>query len=170
MEEEKMKAASLKSISRTIVVPLMFATLVGAVETRARAQSENSIHDRVVGLWNVQVTNTNCATGATMNTFSALHKYEHGGTAQVVPATNPAALSPHVGVWRHVHGNDYQLDFKMFRFDIAGNNIGWVAVKSKVSINDDATQYSGSGLAEFFDSGGNRVGTSCPSFTGTRFE
>jgi hypothetical protein len=148
---------------------LLLLMLVGGVHTLASAQSVNARDNRIVGLWDVQVTNFNCSTGAPLASFRGLHKYELGGTAQVVPATNPALLSAHVGIWRHVHRNNYQLTFKMFRFDAAGNNIGWIVVKNNVAINEDATGYAGTGQAEIFDPNGNSVGTSCPAFTGTRF-
>jgi hypothetical protein len=120
-------------------------------------------------VWDVQVAVLDCSTGNQIAGFSGLHKYELGGTAQIVPSTNPAALSAHVGTWRHVKKNQYRLDFKMFRFDPSGNNVGWTVIKNDIVINDGATQYAGSGQAEVFDPNGNIVGKSCPTFTGTRF-
>ena len=61
------------------------------------------------------------------------------------------------------------MTFKMFRFDAAGNNIGWVVVKFNITINEDTTAEAGSGQSEVFDSNGNSVATTCPAFTGTRF-
>jgi hypothetical protein len=149
------------------LLPLVM--LIIGVQTTLSAQSVNAGQNRIVGLWDVQVTNLNCDTHAPLTSFRGLHKYELGGTAQVVPATNPAALSAHVGVWRHVRHNDYQLDFKMFRFDPTGTNIGWVIVTNIVEINDHGTEYRGAGQAEFFDANGNIVAKSCPTFVGTRF-
>ena len=54
-------------------------------------------------------------------------------------------------------------------FDGNGNYIGWTVVTSEVSLSDDANEYTGSGVAQFFDPAGNPVGGSCPTFTGTRF-
>jgi hypothetical protein len=157
------------NIRRNLETVLLLLALVSGVQTTVSAQNTHARHDRIVGLWDVQVTNFNCSTGVPLVSFRGLHKYERGGTAQVVPATNPALLSAHMGIWRHVRGNNYQLTFKMFRFDAAGNNIGWVVVKNDVAINEDATGYAGTGQAEIFDSNGNSVGMSCPAFTGTRF-
>jgi hypothetical protein len=157
------------NVPRKLGTLLLLLVLVGGVQTIVSAQNVDARHNRIVGLWDVQVTNLNCSNGALLASFRGLHKYELGGTAQVVPATNPALLSAHVGIWRHVHRDNYQLTFKMFRFDAAGNNIGWIVVKNDVAINEDATGYAGSGQAEVFDSNGNIVGTSCPAFTGTRF-
>ena len=149
---------------RTVLVALFLLlgmqTLVSA-DTKAR--------NRIVGVWETQVTILNCSTGDPIANFRGLNKYELGGTGQVVPATNPAALSAHMSIWSYVSGNDYQLAFKMFRFDAAGNYIGWVIVRFNVAINDEATELTASGLAELFDSNGNSVGMSCPTFNGTRF-
>jgi len=115
----------------------MVSMLVGGMQTIVSAQSVHARHNRIVGLWDVEVNVFNCSTGVPLASFRGLHKYELGGTAQVVPATNPATLSAHMGIWRHVQQNDYQLAFKMFRFDGAGGNIGWIIVKNNVAINED---------------------------------
>lgn len=162
-----MKRTIARSALRTVLALLM---LVAGMRTLASAQSVNAHENRIVGVWDVQVKVLDCSTGDPIASFRGLHKYELGGTAQVVPSTNPAALSPHVGIWTHVAGNRYRLSFKMFRFDGAGNYIGWNVVKNDVAINEHATAYAGSGKAEVFDSNGNSLGASCPTFSGTRFQ
>lgn len=155
---------------RKLEAVLLLLVLVGGAQTTVSAQSSvDARQNRIVGLWDVQVTNLNCSTGAPLGSFRGLHKYELGGTAQVVPATNPALLSAHVGTWSYVQGNNYQLTFKMFRFDAAGNNIGWIVVKFNLETNEDATVEAGPGQSQVFDSNGNLVGAGCPTLTGTRF-
>lgn len=149
--------------------------LIGTLVTQATAFAQigpdansNARQGRIVGLWDVNVSITNCG-GVTLFTFPAMHKFERGGTGQVVPATNPASNSAHMLVWSHVGGNDYQSAMKLFRFDPNGNYIGWTVVTSEISISEDANEYEGSGVAEVFDTDGNLLGESCPTFTGTRF-
>ena len=132
------------------------------LKTKARAS-------RIVGIYDVDVVVADCTTGATVASFRAMHKYELGGTGQIVPATNPTVLSEHSMIWSHVRGNDYRNAIKMFRFDAEGNNIGWVVIRNDISISNDANAYSGVGVAEIFNSAGVWLGASCPSFTGTRF-
>ena len=156
---------------RTLLLSL---TLIGGAQAIVSAQTMSAADhgarsNRIVGVWDAQITNFDCSTGAPLVSFRGLHKYELGGTAQVVPATNPALLSAHAGIWRHIHRDNYQLTFKFFRFDVAGNNVGWNVVKFKVAINEDASAEAGSGQSEVFDSNGNKVATTCPTFTGTRF-
>jgi hypothetical protein len=162
-----MNTPLVRSILRAVLV---IPFLVGSMLTAGWAQSANSYENRIVGVFDVQVTLYNCDTGAPFASFRGLNKFELGGTAQVVPATNPTALSAHVGIWNHLQGNNYQLAFKMFRFDGAGNNIGWQIVRFDLAINDGATLYAGSGLAKVYDSNGNLIGRSCPTIAGTRFE
>ena len=157
-------------IHRELSKIFLLGAFIGVVQTTLLAQSDNARQNRIVGVWDVQNTVQNCDTGTTLSHFRALHKYELGGTAQMVPATNPAVLSPHVGVWTEQEKNSYQLTFKMFRFDAQGANIGWIVVHANVVINDDATQYAGSARADTFDVNGNLTGESCPTFTGVRLE
>ena len=105
----------------------------------------------------------------TIASFSSMHKNELGGTGQVVSATNPAYLSEHSMVWSHVRGNDYRTVVKMFRFDSNGIYLGWTVIRNDVLISEDGQNYSGYGVAEFFDLNGNYLFAACPSFTGTRF-
>jgi WD40 repeat protein len=162
-----MKQAASVSILRAALVLLM---VVAGTQTILSAQITPSNLKTIVGVWDVQVTVLNCSTGDPIASFRGLHKYELGGTAQVVPSTNPAALSPHVGVWTSVGKDKYQLNFKMFRFDPAGNYIGWTVVRNNIAISKDATLYAGSGQATVYDLNGNPVGASCPKFMGTRFQ
>ena len=159
-----------KTLSKSILkITLMFLVLVGCMQT-ASAESEKARDNRIVGLWDVQVTVHNCNTGTVLANFNALHKYELGGVGQIVPATNPTALSAHMSVWKALNKHVYQMAFKMFRFDAAGNNIGWMVVRNDVAITEDGTGYAGSGRAEAFDSNGNSLGATCPTFIGTRFQ
>lgn len=158
------------------VIGITAALLIGTFATQVTVYAQigqdpktNARHSRIVGLWDVVVTVTNCATGAPLASFPALHKYELGGTGQVVPNGNTARLSAHMMIWSHVESNDYLMAIKMFRFDEVGNNIGWVVLNNEISINEDADEYSGSGIAQTFDAAGNLVGGSCPTFAGTRF-
>lgn len=161
----------LKSTAVTAIT-LLIALFVTQSAVNAHAGNDlknNARHSRIVGLYDVDVVVGDCSTGAALASFRALHKYEQGGTGQVVPATSPVGLSEHSMIWSHVHGNDYRNVVKTFRFDAAGNNIGWIVIRNEISISGDAISYSGYGIAEIYNAAGNLVATSCPSFTGTRF-
>jgi hypothetical protein len=165
MKEKKMKTTFLNLALKTVFTLIVVITM----QTIASAEGSDARRNRIVGLWNVQVTITNC-NGITLFSFPALHKYELGGTGQMVPGTNPALLSPHVAVWNYVSGNEYDMAFTMFRFDESGTNIGYAVVRNNITINENGTQYSGSGQAESFDTNGISEGMVCPTFTGSRFK
>jgi len=162
-----MKTKVSSSILQAAVVLLV---VVGGMQAVSAAQSNSANASRIVGVWDVQVTVLNCSTGVQIASFKALHKYELGGTAQFVSSANPAVFSPQVGVWSPAPKDQYQVAFKMFQFDGAGNNIGWNVVRNTVTINKDATLYAGTGRADIYDLNGNLLGSSCPTFTGTRFK
>jgi hypothetical protein len=163
-----MNWSAAKSIVRA---SLLLLALVGAMQSVSLAQSDNSRDSRIVGVWDVQVTLRNCTTQAPLPSgFRGLHKYELGGTVQVVPSTNPAALSQHVGVWTPVAKDLYQMTFKMFTFGPTGNNTGWTVVHNDVALTEDGAVYVGSGKAETFDLNGIKIGEICPAFIGTRLE
>jgi len=155
-------------ISMTFLIGTFFVT--GFVYAQiAPNPNTNARASRIVGLWDVDVVVANCATGTPLASFSALHKYEFGGTGQVVPSTNPTALSAHMMIWNHVTNNDYQMALKMYRFDANGANIGWVVLQNEISISENGQDYVGSGVANMYNTQGTLLGSSCPSFVGTRF-
>ena len=160
-----------KSVNEIVwgVVLFFVVAILSQVSISAQDASTNARQNRIVGVWDVQVTTRNCTTGAPLITFRALHKYELGGTGQVLPALNPALFQTQLSVWSYVQANDYQQATKSFRFDAAGNNTGWGIVRNNVSINDDATEYVGSGRTEFFDSNGNILFSNCHTIVGTPF-
>ena len=160
--------SKINAIAVFIWMLTLFASLSAYAHDNTESKSSSGA-DRIVGVWNVQVTVANCAGGPPVATFPAMHKYEVGGTGQVVPGSNPALLSAHMMVWTRLGHNDYVSRFKMFRYDAAGNRLGWVVATNEVSINKKATEYTGSGVAEFFDNDGNFLMASCPTFSGTRF-
>lgn len=155
-------------VAMTLLIALV-ATQSAVYAHEGNDPKSNARHNRIVGLYDIDVVVADCATGATLASFRAMHKYELGGTGQVVPATNPVGLSEHSMIWSHIRGNDYRSIVKAFRFDAAGNNIGWIVIRNDVSISGDANSYSGYGIAEIYNAAGALVGASCPSFTGTRF-
>lgn len=161
----------LNRTARTAITLLiaLFLTQSGVSAHEGKDPGNKARHSRIVGIFDVEVVIADCATGTPGPSFRALHKYELGGTGQIVPATSPVGLSEHSMIWSHVRGNDYRTAIKFFRFDAAGNFTGWNVIRNDVSISDDGNSYSGSGVAEFFNAAGVWLGASCPSFTGTRF-
>ncbi len=155
-------------IFTALLITTLFAQLTAFAQIGPEPKN-NARHNRIVGLWDVAVTINHCTLGIEIANFKGLHKYELGGTGQVVPATNPTALSAHMMIWSHAGDNDYQMSMKMFRFDPSGNYIGWMVLTNEISINEAADEYTGSGIAEVFNADGVLVAQTCPTFVATRF-
>lgn len=125
---------------------------------------------RIVGVWDVTVTLHHCGNGNVLTSFPALHKYEQGGTGQIVPPSNPALTGAHMLVWEYLGDGQYAAAFKFFRFDGTGAMVGTTVITADVWVDDEGMQYGGSGMAELYDTAGNFIGLAgCPSFEGTRF-
>jgi hypothetical protein len=178
MEQLLLKSNQKRRNTMKTIRTLMYGTIaifiaVTTFQATAAAQKEagsNAQHSKIVGVWDLDVTIRICETGAPLASFKSVTKYELGGTTQVVPSTSPMLLSAHVGIWNWVGRNDYEVAFKMFRFDAGGNNLGWNIVRLDVQINNSATEISGDGVATLYDTQGNVIGVSCPTFEGTRFQ
>src|SRR5262249_26256985 len=68
-KESEMVRTISKSIVRTTI---LLAMLAGALQTTAWSQSAGTRPNRIVGLWDVQVTNSNCSTGDPLFSFKGL--------------------------------------------------------------------------------------------------
>jgi hypothetical protein len=68
---------------------------------RSAATDHAWFPDPIVGVWNVSVDITNCATGATIASREATALFAADGTRHETNATNPALRSPAFGNWRH---------------------------------------------------------------------
>jgi hypothetical protein len=164
----------MKRLNRTVgvAVALVVGTMLAPLPAFAKSgvnPDARAPHNAIVGLWDVQVVVAHCESGVPLASFNAMHKFEVGGTGQVVPAGNPTSLSAHMMIWKHVRGGDYLASIKMFRYDGSGNYIGWIELNNEVSINKDADEYEGSGIADIYDADGNLVAMSCPTLVGTRY-
>lgn len=128
----------------------------------------NAKGSKIVGVWNVTVDLYNCNTGAFITSFPAMHKFELGGTGQVVPAGSSPTIPVHMMVWEYLGNNTYSSVFQFYRYDFTGL-IGTTLLTNEVWVSDDGTEYGGSGISELYDLDGNRVGIAgCPSISGTR--
>ena len=164
----------MKFNGKKLVFTLSLIATLLVVSGNIFAQSTTSLNsnarpNRVVGLWDVDVVVSNCTTGAVMTSFSALHLYNLGGTGQVVPSAPPILLSPHMAIWKHIEGNDFEQTIKMFRFNAEGELVGWNVITNDVTISADGEDLVGSGVASIYNAAGVKVAESCPALVGTRF-
>lgn len=177
-----MKNTRSKSFGKTALA-LAAALLVGSSAVRADGREDELwragfwwMTDPIEGLWNVNVTITNCATGAALATFPAMGLFARGGTFHDTnggAASPPSSRSSSFGVWKHVRGRTYEFAFQLFRFNSTGQPIGTQIVRHMVTLARDGESYTSSGSSEAFDTSGVLIPgppTGCSTSTATRFE
>lgn len=124
---------------------------------QANAQSSNALTNakasRIVGVWDVTVELLTCNNNPTMlTTFPAMHRFELGGTGQVVPGNAPT-IPVHMMVWEYLGDNTYSSVFKFYVFQNA-TLVGTTVLTNEVWVSEDGMEYGGTGVAEFYDSNG----------------
>jgi len=181
-----MKNTILKKIGGMTLAILMLAVFA---QVRVFAQEETKTEDRnteqtiedasarrenakkLVGTWDVQVTIRNCQNGAAIRTFASIATYMSDGTRIGSTSGIPQALrTPEHGVWSYLGGRNYQLSFKSFSFDAAGNFTGWTIVRHQLTLNHRADAGDSAGTLEVYAPNGTLVSTGCSTTTTTRFE
>ena len=132
------------------------------------------------GVWAVQVTRTDCATGAPLGPpFLSLVTFVRGGT--IVESSGGTSFAPGQrssghGTWSHEGGNTYtQQMIGLIRFTTLpgpgtpGFEAGWQTVRHTVT-RVDRNHIVSSGANAFYDSNGQLYRSGCSTAEGERFE
>ena len=164
---------------RQAVMLSMCLALVGLATSGAGAQQSAAQARTIEGVWYVQVTIRDCATGVALApavhslvTFAAggtLHESVGGG------GFAPGQRSDGHGTWTHEGGQTYDQQFvSMINFATApgpgpGFEAGWLKVHHTVQMVD-ADHTISSGSNRFYRLNGEVYRTGCSTAAGTRFE
>lgn len=155
----------------TNLIGIASFVIVAAVASAFAQENRALGGGRLAGTWEAVVTIQNCATGATIATFSSIANFEDGGTFLGSTSGIPQSLrTPEHGVWSHDRGNIYRFKFKTFSFLPTGAPNGWSIVEHDVELDRNAHTYTSSGRVRFFSPDGTQTGQGCSSAVGTRFE
>ena len=157
-------------VAIALVLVIAFAqSFVG--DATARSNRENKLQ----GTWRVQITPTNCQTGAPQPSFPTLLSFHRGGTlAEVIgsPAFLPGQRSTGLGVWSHTRGNTYRGVWDgLMLFDSPAPGVlkrGVQRIIQEYEVYGDQLTIASTG--QFLDMNGNVYASTCASGTGTRFE
>jgi len=158
---------------------LSFAIIVSAAPAASAEQGTTIEGQTLKGVWHVQVTIRDCATGTALAppvhslvTFAAggtLHESVSGG------GFAPGQRSDGHGTWAHKGGRTYDQRFvSMINFTTApgpgpGFEAGWMKVQHTVEVID-ADHIESAGTNTFYRLNGEVYRTGCSTATGTRFE
>ena len=153
--------------------------MAGLTAGSASAQQSAAEARTVQGVWYVQVTIRDCASGAALAppvnslvTFAAggaVHESVSGG------GFAPGQRSNGHGTWTHKGGQTYDQRFvSMINFTTApgpgpGFEAGWMKVHHTVQVID-ADHIESAGSNSFYRLNGEVYRTGCSTATGTRFE
>jgi hypothetical protein len=164
---------------RSAVMLSMGLGLVLSAASAASGQQSNAQAPTVEGVWYLQVTIRDCATGVavappvrSLVTFAAggtLHESVGGG------GFAPGQRSDGHGTWTHKGGQTYDQRFvSMINFATApgpgpGFEAGWLKVQHTVEVID-ADHIESAGSNSFYRLNGEVYRTGCSTASGTRFE
>lgn len=171
--------SAARYVGRSAVMLSMGLALVLTAASAASAQQSAAQARTVEGVWYIQVTIRDCATGVALApavrslvTFAAggtLHESVGGG------GFAPGQRSDGHGTWTHKGGQTYDQRFvAMINFATApgpgpGFEAGWIRVHHTVEVID-ADHIESVGSNSFFRLNGEVYRTGCSTATGTRFE
>jgi hypothetical protein len=172
-----MKNTILKTIGSAALAILMMAAFAQIPASAQSVAAEGKLLQPTkntqgfVGTWDVQVTITNCQTGAPIISFPSLTSFLSGGTVIDSTSRMPQSLkTPGHGVWTHLTGQRYRFKFKSFSFDASGNFTGWTIITHEADLDTGADAYTSAGTSEIYNSSGVLITTGCSTTTATRFE
>jgi hypothetical protein len=160
-------AASGRAAGLVLAGMLFLGSGLTARAQSADARSRNGLE----GTWRVQVTVSDCETGAVLRTFPALFAFAKGGTVTNTTAgQSPALFTPGFGVWRHTQGRTYTAVLEAFVFDPTGVWIQTHRLTRSIELDGDADEFTESINLEIFDTSGNLITTGCGTSVATRFK
>jgi hypothetical protein len=171
--------STARDVGRRAVMLSMGVALVLSAASAASAQQSGAQGRTVQGVWYVQVTIRDCATGVALApAVNSLVTFAAGGTLHESVSGGgfaPGQRSDGHGTWAHNGGHTYDQRFvSMINFATAagpgpGFEPGWMKVQHTVEVID-ADHIESVGTNRFHRLNGEVYRNGCSTATGTRFE
>ena len=175
----KWTVSTARGVGLAAVMLSMGVALVVSAASVASAQQSASQARTVEGVWHVQVTVRNCATGVALAPpVNSLVTFAAGGTLRESVSGGgfaPGQRSDGHGTWTHQGGQTYDQRFvTMINFATApgpgpGFETGWMKIHHTVEVID-TDHIESVGSNSFYRLNGEVYRTGCSTATGTRFE
>ncbi len=155
--------ASGRALSLVLAGMLVLGSGLTARAQSANAESSNGLE----GTWRMQVTVTDCQTGAVLRTFPALFAFAKGGTVTNTTAGQfPALFTSGFGAWQHTRGHSYRAVLDAFVL----TPLGWIQTNRFTrAIEVDGDKFTDTIELEIFDTSRNLIGTGCGTSVASRF-
>ena len=171
--------SAARYVGRSAVMLSMGLALVLPAASAASAQQSAAQARTVEGVWYIQVTIRDCATGVALApAVRSLVTFTAGGTLHESVGGGGFAAgqrSDGHGTWTHKGWQTYDQRFvAMINFATApgpgpGFEAGWIRVHHTVEVID-ADHIESAGMNSFYRLNGEVYRTGCSTATGTRFE
>ena len=175
----KWTVSRARDVGRSAVMLSMGLALVLSAASAASAQQTAAEGRTLQGVWYVQVTIRDCATGVALApVVNSLVTFAAGGTLHESVGGGgfaPGQRSDGHGTWTHRRGHTYDQRFvSMINFASApgpgpGFEAGWIKVRHTVTMID-ADHTESTGTNSFYRLNGEVYRTGCSTAIGTRFE
>ena len=166
-----------RTMLSTITLAILASALAVAV-SQARVIGQGQAPDRSLGgVWLVEITPRNCATGEPIPTAvtKALYTFHDDGTMSVSFVNNSFTLERTAahGLWQRDLGwSEYSFKFIHYRRNVStGACAGKQEGKGALVLAASGDEFTTDGGSQVFDVDGNPVGTGgCSNSAGTRFK
>lgn len=158
------------SLRRTLLA-LALTVLAGNVTAQQLSPGRTGVFpvpaNRIVGLWQVNVTIGACLGGPTQS-FMALNNFHAGGTLSDFNVRDPSTRSPGMGIWEYQGKGQYKTRFQFYRFLPDGSFDGLQDIRTNTTLNAAGTGYSTTVSARVLNPDGSLRVELCGSANGER--
>ncbi|MGH8713916.1 MAG: hypothetical protein ACREYB_07920 [Casimicrobiaceae bacterium] len=153
----------------TMILPAALGALLAQACTTSTSAQSNGGADPIEGLWNSQVTITNCQSGAVMRQFQAMNLFMRGGTLADTDVQPPSSHGPAFGTWQNSGAAQYSSVFQLFRYNPDGSFAGANRVTRTITLATDGNSFTSTIAVDVDDPTGATLSSACGTETGSRF-
>ena len=160
--------------SLSFVTSPSFAQESTAVLDRQQLESSTAVSqsskkaERIIGVWDSQVTIRSCQTGAALATFRAMETILGDGGLVDTNAAPPSTRGPGFGRWEYLGGTQYKATFRFFLYNPDGTFAGVRRVSRIIELDGDNLMSTVS--IEVFDPNDVLISTGCGTELAKRVE
>jgi hypothetical protein len=140
---------------------------LAAVALSAAASAHAS--DNIVGLWWGSVERIDCASGATLATFTGMQTFHLGGTMSDTNSQSPVARGPGMGTWER-QGNKVVSKFRYLGYAPDGTWIFTAVVNRTITLGPDGNTASGTSETALYNPLGQQIAAGCARDESVRIE
>ena len=152
--------ADARSISSTSSTSLLPDTAQSAEELA----DQRTLFGVIVGVWDSNVTLTNCSSGAVLAQFRGIESFIVGGSLTDTNSMPPTSRGPGSGAWWYTSGfRHFGAQMHFFRYNPDGSLAGTNLVDRDIVVAPNWLSYTGTGMADILDPAGNVLSEACVS-------